>query len=604
MNAHDYLRKGQSKANSKDWTGAIADFSQAIALDPEFANAYNNRGSARRRQEDLAGAIADFSQAIALNPKLVSAYFSRGSIHHQQQDLVGAIEDLSQALALDKQKHAATYMRLANIRLQAKDFDGAIADFSNAIDRPCTSKQEQKAYKNRGIAKLNKGDLDNAIADFNQAIGKNDQDADAYTNRGIAKLAKGDLDDAIADFNQAVDKDRTDAYAYNNRGIAKLKKNQPNDAIADFNEAIKFADDYAYAYENRGTAKLNNNDWSGTLDDLDRANDLYRSDYSANLYCHIARQTAKEDKKSRQVFLQVTKAIVNLLDQAKHDLDEAENWPMHYTSFGALRSIIATGRFRLYDTDGMEDPGEGKFIFKRMDITDPNHPLIKLVEEKGAGSSEVFVGSLVTNSNNRLGDYLMWRTYGHNQQGAALAFSAFSTSSFSDILGKTMQAQQTKGSTGDPAKTPVAAEELILCRVYYGDEAEMQASLKQLGELLGHLDVAKLSQEAKAMLRMLLDAVRFLFKSAIFGREEEARLIVRRPLPGSDSSGAVVVKSEFRQGEFPRTYVECPREFRPETINLGAAVKRGDRCKRWIEDQQWVREKNPAIEIRCTEEDS
>ena len=48
---------------------AIADFTEAIRLDPKYAEAYCNRGCAYRNKGDYDKAIADFTEAIRLNPK-------------------------------------------------------------------------------------------------------------------------------------------------------------------------------------------------------------------------------------------------------------------------------------------------------------------------------------------------------------------------------------------------------------------------------------------------------------------------------------------------------------------------------------------------------
>ena len=42
-------------------------------LNPEYAAAYSNRGMARHHLNDYAGAVADFDQAIQLNPYLSGA---------------------------------------------------------------------------------------------------------------------------------------------------------------------------------------------------------------------------------------------------------------------------------------------------------------------------------------------------------------------------------------------------------------------------------------------------------------------------------------------------------------------------------------------------
>jgi Flp pilus assembly protein TadD len=44
----------------------MADYNQAIKLDPEFASAYNNRGFAYDKKGDTDRAIADFTRAIKL----------------------------------------------------------------------------------------------------------------------------------------------------------------------------------------------------------------------------------------------------------------------------------------------------------------------------------------------------------------------------------------------------------------------------------------------------------------------------------------------------------------------------------------------------------
>jgi tetratricopeptide (TPR) repeat protein len=50
------------------FAGAIADYTQAIALDPKYAPAYYNRGLAWEKKNDLPEALADFEKFAEVDP--------------------------------------------------------------------------------------------------------------------------------------------------------------------------------------------------------------------------------------------------------------------------------------------------------------------------------------------------------------------------------------------------------------------------------------------------------------------------------------------------------------------------------------------------------
>ena len=52
-----------------DKQGAIDDYTQAIKINPNYAQAYYGRGFVRNELRDKQGAIDDYNQAIKINPK-------------------------------------------------------------------------------------------------------------------------------------------------------------------------------------------------------------------------------------------------------------------------------------------------------------------------------------------------------------------------------------------------------------------------------------------------------------------------------------------------------------------------------------------------------
>jgi tetratricopeptide (TPR) repeat protein len=197
-----YSNRGVGYENKGDRDRALADYNEAVRLDPKNGDAFRNRGGIYDLKGDRDRAIANYDEALRLNTRDGVAYFNRGNIYESKGDHERAITDYNEA-----------------IRLNPKDGD---------------------AYLNRGTVYVNKGDNDRAIADLNQAIRLDPKSAEAYTNRGEAYSSKGDYGRAIADLDQAISLKTEYAYAYYQRGLAFKKKGQADRALADLDKAIGF----------------------------------------------------------------------------------------------------------------------------------------------------------------------------------------------------------------------------------------------------------------------------------------------------------------------------------------------------------------------------
>lgn len=105
-----YVQRGNAYTRNKDYDRAIADFNQAMQLDPKFALAYSDRGLTYAIKRDYNRAIADASRAIELDPKLALAYVNRGNSYTANKNYDAAIADYTRALQLmDKEVHSYVY---------------------------------------------------------------------------------------------------------------------------------------------------------------------------------------------------------------------------------------------------------------------------------------------------------------------------------------------------------------------------------------------------------------------------------------------------------------------------------------------------------------
>src|ERR1700722_17986115 len=82
QNAVTYVDRGLAREKKGDLDGAMADYNQAIKLNPKFDFPYNNRGNVRRKRGDLEGAMADYNRAIQINSKYPSPYKNRGYVKY------------------------------------------------------------------------------------------------------------------------------------------------------------------------------------------------------------------------------------------------------------------------------------------------------------------------------------------------------------------------------------------------------------------------------------------------------------------------------------------------------------------------------------------
>ncbi|MDJ0745986.1 MAG: DNA translocase FtsK [Xenococcaceae cyanobacterium MO_167.B27] len=170
-----YYQQGLLLLKQGNNRGAIAALTEAIKLEPNYANTYSFRGEAHSELGNYTEALADFSKAIALSPQEAYLYCLRGWTKEELSDYQGAILDFDRAIALNYHD--------ANIHIS------------------------------RGYAHRVLGNLQNAIADYTKAIAIDSENWNGYSHRGYARQAAGDISGAIEDFTKVIQLNPNDADA-------------------------------------------------------------------------------------------------------------------------------------------------------------------------------------------------------------------------------------------------------------------------------------------------------------------------------------------------------------------------------------------------------
>jgi tetratricopeptide (TPR) repeat protein len=190
--ARALFEQGNSDVRKGDDDQAIAYPSQVIA--PKTAASYafhKGRGWSYTHKGEFNKAIAEFSEAIRLNPSLSSAYCDRADCYLHRGDSRNKIDILGR-LGTPRPGSESDYVH-------KDDYDKAIADYSQAIR---LDPKNALAYSHRGWAHHGKREYDKAIADYTEAIRLDTEShfaANIYSFRAGAYRAWGKEAEAVSD---------------------------------------------------------------------------------------------------------------------------------------------------------------------------------------------------------------------------------------------------------------------------------------------------------------------------------------------------------------------------------------------------------------------
>jgi tetratricopeptide (TPR) repeat protein len=167
------------------------------------AEALRRRAAAYADRAANREAVADYTEALSIEPAVAGAFTGRANARLALGDTDGAISDLTDALRLNA-KTAGLLMARGYAYLVKGNSDAAVADFDAVI---ALQPKNAAAYNMRGLAYRKKGDIPKALSEYAKAIELNPAFAQAYANRGYVYEAQGDKLAAVADLARALQLD-------------------------------------------------------------------------------------------------------------------------------------------------------------------------------------------------------------------------------------------------------------------------------------------------------------------------------------------------------------------------------------------------------------
>jgi len=186
QNAVAYFNRGKEFYGKGNFNKAIAEFTQAVRLDPNNATYYQRRGTAFYMKKDYNMAIMDYSKMLQLNPGFMNGYVARGIVYSAKGDYDRAIADFNHVLDIDPNV-TDVYRTRGNAYFRKKDYDRAIDDFSKLLS---FDPNNSSAYDSRGMAYYYKEDYDRAITDFEAALRINPNSSKTFLELARSKRGR------------------------------------------------------------------------------------------------------------------------------------------------------------------------------------------------------------------------------------------------------------------------------------------------------------------------------------------------------------------------------------------------------------------------------
>jgi tetratricopeptide (TPR) repeat protein len=192
--ADDYQFRGEIYQSRNDDTDAFADYDQAVKLDPMHqSDLIYKKARSLEMSGALDRAIAYYSEAIRLQPDYADAYSGRANAYADKGDHTSAIGDLDQAVRYHPTDYIAYAGRGYERAAANTQLDLAAVDCSKSLSLTDSIDGRHCA----GLVALRAGRFDQAIAAYDAviALAKRDNDpvdGETLIGLGIAELRKGD----------------------------------------------------------------------------------------------------------------------------------------------------------------------------------------------------------------------------------------------------------------------------------------------------------------------------------------------------------------------------------------------------------------------------
>lgn len=164
------LRQKDPVAAEKHFDAAMADYAQALTVDPSYKLALQHRGYALFKYKNLyEESLRDIEAALEIDPKYVTVIMDRAAIHEKLQKYDLAEKDYESIREIHP-RHPNLDYRLGILHLYTGELAKSEAAFDKSIDLASGPASLGVRHHRRGIIRFLRNDYPGAVEDFDKSL--------------------------------------------------------------------------------------------------------------------------------------------------------------------------------------------------------------------------------------------------------------------------------------------------------------------------------------------------------------------------------------------------------------------------------------------------
>ena len=202
-----YLR-AKVYAAKDELRDAVGQLERAIALRPNFPQAWSDLGQLRKTLLDGPGALAAFERAVALNPRDAVAQYRLGAEYLRQDKVPPAVESLEEAYELAPADQSTLNALQAALRrdgqtAKAEEIKGKLTELLRNKDRAKQNALIAIELNNEGANFEKRGDMSAAASKYREAVNLFPEHVGIRVNYAVALLRLGKWSEGLNELHRA-----------------------------------------------------------------------------------------------------------------------------------------------------------------------------------------------------------------------------------------------------------------------------------------------------------------------------------------------------------------------------------------------------------------